>query len=1079
MMRKVMCRDRNRTIQNRRRRLFENLETRHLMAALELSPVGTFATNVFDEGGAEIVSYDSQSQRAFFTSASANELGVLDLSNPAAPTPVAGLSPIDLSSYGGGPNSVAVSNGIVAVAVQADIKTDPGSVVLFDTNGNYLDQFLVGALPDMLTFSPDGTKLLVANEGEPNSYGESDSVDPEGSISIIDLSSGTVATADFTAFNGLKDDLIAQGVRLYGPGATVAQDFEPEYITVSDDGTTAYVTLQENNALAVVDIASATVTEVLPLGYKDHSLAGNELDASDRDGVVNIQSWPVLGMYQPDAIASYTIDGKTYLITANEGDARDYDGLEEETRVRDLELDSTSFPNASSLQANENIGRLTVTTVNGDTDGDGDYDQLYALGARSFSIWTAEGDQVYDSGDEIEQITAAAFPGFFNSSNDGNALDNRSDNKGPEPEGVTLGVIDGRTYAFIGLERIGGVMIYDVTNPMNPVFQQYVNNRDFSEDPESGQPLDLGPEGLTFVSADDSPNGIPLLLVANEISGTVTVYQVGTQAETTPYLVPVANGVEFQTILTTGDNVGGYTMAGTPDGLGAFDNGDGTFTVLINHEFSTTVGIAHTHNASLGTDGAGSYIDRLVIRKSDLAVISGGDQIQQVLDGETFEPLEGDDLNLSRLCSGDLPDVGAFYNASSGLGTQSRIFLTGEETSGGRAIASVVSGPENGLTYTLPLFGGAAWENLLANPDSGDTTLVMGNADTGGGKIYAYVGTKLGAGNEIQKAGLTNGITYEIRINADGSFDLVGPGEGTPFDRPEDGAWDPNNPSDFYFVTTAGFNTAATPRNSQLFRMRFNDVTDPTSGGTVEVLIDGQGVAQMFDNIAVDKLGRVLIQEDPGGNPYLAKIWAYDIASGALIELAQHDPARFVMGGAEFLTENEESSGVIDVSDILGEGTYLLDVQPHYSTTPTLVEGGQLLIMRTGAIVGLGFDAANNNEPALVILGTSKNDKIEVEQERGRIEVVISKQEYSFDAAAVDQIIAVGYGGNDKIDLDNVYVPTSIFGGDGNDKLKGGKKQDLFTGGSGNDQFTVGLPENDLILDLGDGNDKVKTKTHK
>ena len=292
-------------------------------------PVGTFPAADVDGIGAEIVAYDSQSQRAFFTSAEANKLGVLDITNPAD----AGrrIQRHRSFPYGGGPNSVAVFNGIVAVAVQANIKTDAGSVVFLDANGVLLGQVTVGALPDMLTFSPDGTRILVANEGEPSSYGELDSVDPEGSISIIDLSSGvanaTVATADFTAFNSLQDDLIAHGVRIFGPGATVAQDFEPEYITVSDDGTTAYVTLQENNALAIVDIASATVTEVLPLGYKDHSLAGNGLDASDRDGGVNIQNWPVFGMYQPDAIASYTVSGHTYLITANEGDARDYDGF--------------------------------------------------------------------------------------------------------------------------------------------------------------------------------------------------------------------------------------------------------------------------------------------------------------------------------------------------------------------------------------------------------------------------------------------------------------------------------------------------------------------------------------------------------------------------------------------------------------------------------------------------------------------------------------------------------------------------------------------------------------------------------
>jgi hypothetical protein len=281
----------------------------------------------------------------------------------------------------------------------------------------------------------------------------------------------------------------------------------------------------------------------------------------------------------------------------------------------------------------------------------------------------------------------------------------------------------------------------------------------------------------------------------------------------TPYLVPTAAGVDFTPILTTGDTVGSYTLAGTPDGLGVFDNGDGTFTLLMNHEFtlSDAAGVPHAHNASLLTDGdpstspAGSFVDRLVIRKSDLAVLSGGDQIQQLLNGSTFAPLTGNDLNLNRLCSADLPAPSAFYNPATGLGTQERLFLDGEESGPtGRAFAHVVTGPNNGTSYTLPKFGGAPWENLLANPASGDVTLVMGNADVAGGKVYAYAGTKQATGNEIQKAGLTNGTNYEIKDNGDGTFSLVTSG-GTGFNRPEDGAWDPTHPNDYYFVTTASF----------------------------------------------------------------------------------------------------------------------------------------------------------------------------------------------------------------------------------------------------------------------------------
>jgi hypothetical protein len=307
----------------------------------------------------------------------------------------------------------------------------------------------------------------------------------------------------------------------------VAQDLEPEYIAVSPDGQVAYVTCQENNAIVVIDIAKAKALDILPLGYKDWSQS--KLDASDKDDAINIQAWPVFGMYEPDAIAAYDVAGITYLVTANEGDSRDYDGFSEEARVSDLLLDPTAFPTAADLQKKGKLGRLNVTTTLGDYDGDGDFDALYTLGGRSFSIWQVAGGltQVYDSGDDLEQITAVAFPDDFNSDNaENDSFDNRSDNKGPEPEGVTLGVMGGKTYAFIGLERIGGVMVYDVTDPFAPVFEDYLNTRDFSGDPAAGTAGDLGPEGLEFVPAAASPTGKPLLIVAYEVSGSVAIFEI-------------------------------------------------------------------------------------------------------------------------------------------------------------------------------------------------------------------------------------------------------------------------------------------------------------------------------------------------------------------------------------------------------------------------------------------------------------------------------------------------------------------------------------------------------------------------
>lgn len=493
--------------------------------SIKLTPIGTFETGIFDEGAAEINAYDPSSQRLFVVNANDNSLDVLDLSNPSNPTQITQIS---LDIFGGNANSVAVKNGVVAVAVANSNSQDPGQVVLLDIDGNFLNSLTVGALPDMVTFTPDGTRILVANEGEPS---DDYSVDPEGSVSIIDLYNGvanaTVTTAGFQAFNDQIDALRQQGVRIFGPNATVAQDLEPEFITVSADSQTAYVTLQENNAIAVVDIYSGTVTDILPLGFKDHNLPGNALDASNEDGSINIQNWPVFGMYQPDAIASYDLYGKTYLVTANEGDSRDYDGFSEEVRVADIILDPDAFPDAAELQKPENLGRLKVTNTLGDTDGDGDFDQLFAFGGRSFSIWDDDGNLVFDSGDDFERITAFLLPDEFNSTNDENgSFDDRSDDKGPEPEGVAVGAIDDQTYAFIGLERIGGVMVYNISDPTQPFFVQYINTRDFSGDPLAGTAGDLGPEGLTFISAEDSPDGAPLLVVSNEISGSTTVFAI-------------------------------------------------------------------------------------------------------------------------------------------------------------------------------------------------------------------------------------------------------------------------------------------------------------------------------------------------------------------------------------------------------------------------------------------------------------------------------------------------------------------------------------------------------------------------
>jgi uncharacterized protein len=495
--------------------------------------------NAISTNGAEIPAFDPASDRLFVVAGTVVETytvtstGTLTAASPLAIgfTPPTGTAAI--------PNSVAAKNGIVAVAYAVQNTTtnaqQAGRVSFYNAaDGAFLNSVEVGFLPDMLTFTPDGTKVLVANEGEPNSYGVvGTSFDPEGSVSVINIAGGvasaTVQNASFTSFNSQLASLKASGVRIIGPGSTVAQDLEPEYIAIAPDGLTARITLQENNAIAILDIATATITSIQPLGVKDHSLTGNGFDASDWDltsstGKINIQNWPVVGLYQPDAISSFTANGQTYYITANEGDSRSYTGFNEEIRVNaaGYVLDPTKFPNATNLKLDANLGRLQLTNATGDTDGDGDFDRIEAFGSRSFSIWNSSGVQVFDSGDQLERITAAQTPTLFNSDGLAATFDTRSDNKGPEPEGVVTGVINNRTYAFIGIERSGDVMVYDVSNPIAPQFIQYINT-----------PEDIATEGLTFVSATDSPTGKPLLITANEISKTVGVFEITAPAAPT------------------------------------------------------------------------------------------------------------------------------------------------------------------------------------------------------------------------------------------------------------------------------------------------------------------------------------------------------------------------------------------------------------------------------------------------------------------------------------------------------------------------------------------------------------------
>lgn len=486
--------------------------------------------------GAEIATYDAGSQQVYTVAGDVIERltlsnsGVLALSGSVVPgfvTP---------SGYTAIPNSVASKNGIIAASFAIKNNTssaqDSGLVAFYQaSDASYIHSIRVGYLPDMVTFSPNGQYVLTANEGEPNSYGQANSFDPEGSVSIIDISGGIlsaqVTTAGFSSFNGQLATLKSSGVRIYGPGASVAQDMEPEYIAFSHDGNTAMVTLQENNAFAKLDLGTKTITQIIPMGLKDHNITGNGFDASDRDstsslGKINIKTWPVKGMYEPDAIASFFYNGQDYYFTANEGDARDYTGYAEEIRVgaSGYVLDPSLFPTAATLKNNANLGRLQLTKATGDLDNDTDYDEIHSMGARSFTVWNSAGSLVFDSGDQLEQITAAKSPSLFNSEGLSSQFDSRSDNKGPEPEGIAIGVVNNKPYVFVGLERTGDVMVYDISNPALPQFVQYINT-----------PQDMAVEGLLFVPANQSPTGKALLITTAEVSKTVTAYELGSNQQ--------------------------------------------------------------------------------------------------------------------------------------------------------------------------------------------------------------------------------------------------------------------------------------------------------------------------------------------------------------------------------------------------------------------------------------------------------------------------------------------------------------------------------------------------------------------
>ena len=547
-------------------------------SALNINLIGRAVLNAQSpEGAAEIVAYQASKKWIYAINSSGDEAVVniipadtfdtaaLVKDNEGIVTATNLASAITLSlneNTPGDANSIAIdaNNQLLAVAMAATSVGEAGQIAFYNIGGDtpvFIKNVTVGALPDMVAFSHDGAKVVVANEGEPNGdY----SIDPEGTISIIDINNGTIAdtalSINFQDYNNKQAELEAQGLVFANPtgrtingnliNTTVAMDLEPEYVSISKDNKYAYVSIQENNALAIINLEDNSL-ELKGLGFKDWS--NLQFDASDKDGGVNFKSYPGLyGMYQPDTIASFSWKGANFIVSANEGDAREYffdasdeadciaqGGLDydakdgclayiDESRVEDLALAA----NFDYLNNDDNdIGRLKVTTVKGDKNNDGQYESLYAYGARSFTIWDSSGLVVFDSGDQIARVTASVHGNAFNNNEDENKGDTRSDDKGAEPEALTLGKVGDRLFAFVGLERMGTIMVFDITNPYDVKFQDYFYNRGL--EPSADISGDLAPEGMTFVPAAQSATNEALLIVGNEISGSIAVWEITTQ----------------------------------------------------------------------------------------------------------------------------------------------------------------------------------------------------------------------------------------------------------------------------------------------------------------------------------------------------------------------------------------------------------------------------------------------------------------------------------------------------------------------------------------------------------------------
>ncbi|MEM9102571.1 MAG: choice-of-anchor I family protein [Pseudomonadota bacterium] len=494
---------------------------------IKLEQISRITNGGFESNSAEFIAYDNAKKRLYVVNNTVVGVDIFDISQPESPRKI---HTIGMLNFGSRVTSIAVKDPYIAITSQSLNPLEKGKIVIFDSKEwRQRTVFDVGVDPKMAVFHPSEDWILVSNEGPPN---DDYSKDPEGTLSLVDYSNGIInsvlTTLRFKNFETMKSALLAQGLHLSSEDVKLEKDLEPDYIALHPTQPIAWVTLQESNAIAVVDLYRQDIVDIYPLGYKDYQISNNTLDASDKDGGINFKGWPVLGLLQPSGVASVKILDQVYWLTANEGKARDYKNYQESVRVNQIELEAGFDEFSKTIKNDDELGRLHVSAIRGDKNDDSIYEKLYSFGGRSFSIFNELGIRIWDSGNDFETKTAEFLGNAFNNDSRQNTPDGRSDDQGPAPKSIVVAELENQFFAFITLEQVGGIMSYNITNPFAPTFIDYINTRDFSLVPQQvgAAAGDLGPKHMIFLSGKEAPNQQPILVVANNVSGTITLYKI-------------------------------------------------------------------------------------------------------------------------------------------------------------------------------------------------------------------------------------------------------------------------------------------------------------------------------------------------------------------------------------------------------------------------------------------------------------------------------------------------------------------------------------------------------------------------